>query len=549
MSFTKKQINRNRSGAALIVSMIFVLIFSALAVSMASLSGTNVQLSDNQHKVNLTFSAALSALECGKYIISNTPTVSTTENTVTTSQADATWNRLCANVQAQDWVNNQATVTADEIVTPTVNFGQPNTSFQIKFYRSDTHTIALEGVGYAADAGTVTNLDNGAQYSGISRRAGINLNIKKQSEVLEYAVASKSRIIITGDSTVEGNMYSTWDKPDTETPYSVSSASKINGSLNTVTDKSKFDPGDDDYVGYTLETLDENGDPMFDEEGNRIYSPGDMVQGQHEGINYDEPIMPMSGFSASDYDTSSYKDQTTEISESDTTVQEYFPHEPGDYSTRSGWDSKRLDRHVYENETFTNVRLPKDTNALFKNCTFEGVTFVECDENTGWRSKGNNVRFDDCAFNGTIVSDVPDDLEWKDNVLYFTGSATFNNEYMEEATILAPNFNVNIGNTQVLEEGSESVLTGLIVGGIVDVRGNANIDGTILSMFDPSDLLASGSYGTNIGFSDENNEAGIPEDIGTIHIHPNPGRLLPSGITTPIVIEAVKGTYSEMACL
>jgi hypothetical protein len=41
-----------RRGAVLIISMIFVLIFSALAVSMATMSGTNLQLADNQRKAD-----------------------------------------------------------------------------------------------------------------------------------------------------------------------------------------------------------------------------------------------------------------------------------------------------------------------------------------------------------------------------------------------------------------------------------------------------------------------------------------------------------------
>ena len=40
---------RNR-GSVLIMSLIFLLVFSALAVSMAAMSGNNVQLADNQRK-------------------------------------------------------------------------------------------------------------------------------------------------------------------------------------------------------------------------------------------------------------------------------------------------------------------------------------------------------------------------------------------------------------------------------------------------------------------------------------------------------------------
>jgi hypothetical protein len=227
----------------------------------------------------------------------------------------------------------------------------------------------------------------------------------------------------------------------------------------------------------------------------------------------------MSGFDYTDYDTSSYKDETTEIPESETTVQEYFPHKPGDYTARESWSSRKLERHIYENQTFTNKRLPTNRNALFKNCTFEDAFFVESD--TSRTSNVNNVRFENCNFNGSIITDVPDDFRWMHNVLYFTGSATFDNTYMEEATILAPNFNVN-------------------------VRGNANIDGTILSMYDPGPLgNVAAQYGTNVGFSDENNEAGIPEDVGTIHIHPNADGLLPIGIKSNIMLVPEQQSYAE----
>ena len=80
-----------RRGAALIISMIFVLVFSALAVSMATLAGTNVQVASNQHKVNLALSAAQSGLECGKYIVATVTLDETGYNYVTDAQANKVW--------------------------------------------------------------------------------------------------------------------------------------------------------------------------------------------------------------------------------------------------------------------------------------------------------------------------------------------------------------------------------------------------------------------------------------------------------------------------
>ncbi len=67
MAPVKKSVWLNRRGAVLIISMIFVLIFSALAVSMATLSGTNVQLASNQHKVDCAFASTESGQEAMRY--------------------------------------------------------------------------------------------------------------------------------------------------------------------------------------------------------------------------------------------------------------------------------------------------------------------------------------------------------------------------------------------------------------------------------------------------------------------------------------------------
>ena len=64
---TKKRINPNRKGAVLIIAMIFVLIFSALAVSMATMSGMNIQIASNQHKVDCALGSAASGLEVQRF--------------------------------------------------------------------------------------------------------------------------------------------------------------------------------------------------------------------------------------------------------------------------------------------------------------------------------------------------------------------------------------------------------------------------------------------------------------------------------------------------
>ena len=89
------------------------------------------------------------------------------------------------------------------------------------------------------------------------------------------------------------------------------------------------------------------------------------------------------------------------------------------------------------------------------------------------------------------------------------------------------------------------MLTGAIIGGIVDVRGNAQIYGTIVSMCDTTQW--SSGYVTNIGatLNDGGSETTELGDIGVIDITPRQDQMLPSGIRTPIVITPMQNTYSE----
>jgi hypothetical protein len=58
--------------------MIFVVIFSALAVSMATMSGTNVQLASNQHKVNCALTSTESGQEVMRYWLTDVTMPSST---------------------------------------------------------------------------------------------------------------------------------------------------------------------------------------------------------------------------------------------------------------------------------------------------------------------------------------------------------------------------------------------------------------------------------------------------------------------------------------
>ncbi|HOK66642.1 MAG TPA: hypothetical protein PK054_06135 [Anaerohalosphaeraceae bacterium] len=627
-------------GVAILAAMIFIVIFTAFSVGILSMASANLQVSGNHQKANMALNAALSGLEYAKWIAAKTPTGSPTHiNTVTDEQADTVWTNLCAQVGGS--VDTLEGGGGQQVATDWIEY-LDGSSFRIRFVRynddPDTADVRENLTIYVECQG---------QHKGLNRTVAMQMRITKDAQVLNYAIAGRGRMWLAGNTTIHGDIYSSWNKANIS-PFNMTDDSVVEGSLNTVLPwqtllnqsyqmqtfacdengnlrlsdgktlkkstgylydesgrvitNSSGTPLNILSLKFKIENglnvaTDTSGNPIigyvngqsvgpvvygnpveaFDADGNRIYGSSDELKGTYETVNYSQPDQTnMPGLSINDYYDASgnsltalhYKSQIPtsnavvsgsriengKLSTSSVpTVTEYFPHAPlasGGYSVAASSSSLKLTRYKYENKTLRNVVISGGTNALFKNCTFEGILYVDCSTSgpTSTTSTYNNIRFENCTFNGTIVTNVPKNLNsgwWQRNCLYFTGEATFNNTSgYQEATILAPHFNVNLGNTNPTQS-ENNVLTGAIVGGIVDVRGNAQIYGTIISMADTTAYTS--GYVTNIGAteSDGGSETTEAGDIGVIEITPNEEQMLPSGITTPIVLKPLKNTYEE----
>ena len=575
MSAARKFENRSK-GSTLILSMIFVLVFSALAVSLATISGANVQVASNQHKINTALYAAQSGLECGKYLVKTVLLDWTPRNSVSDDEADEAWSDLCVHVATRGLDGKTVAYDANELTIQGMQLDGSDATFTVRFHRdaSDRRIIALQSTG---------------AHDGASRTVGITMAITKDREVLSYAVASRGRIWLDEGSVVHGPLFSTWNRPEVGPGIETSPGTAVYGTVGTVISLADFQAngiqmetlGDNDnamfYFGVsafddegnpvsdTYGPVDDDGylldldlNPIYDEDGNRVfkdydlryYSSDDHIKGYHEDILYDVPFnSDMPGMQREDYDTSDYKAMCSEIGSHSSTTTEYFPHAEGNYSQPRNSSSFQYSRRVYENQTFSNVRVPQGKHALFKNCTFEDVLFIETRVNYyNHSSYTNNIRFEDCTFNGVIVTDVPTSTDhyswWMRNALTFTGASVFNNtSSIQEATVLAPNFNVNIGSTAQVGDTSNSIIKGAVAGGIVDVYGNATIHGTIISMYDTS--AHSSGYITNIGDREDGGSESYGTIEGQIEITPDPDQMLPSGITSPIIIQPNQNTYSE----
>lgn len=303
------------------------------------------------------------------------------------------------------------------------------------------------------------------------------------------------------------------------------------------------------------------------------------------------------------------------------------------------------ERPVYEDMTFTNVRIPMGTNALFVNCVFVGVTYIEsrtdC-EHPDWnyagalqwddadgdgviesgelttkfpgvppqeaidagdivadtRTVSNNIRFHDCTFLGSIAGDrIGEYTHWR-NKVQMTGNSRFyldpeDADLVEEidggnadaetwqtalegideddrielskSSMLMPGWSMDVGNfaNEVGVDPADTAkvkLKGVIIAGILDVRGTAEIFGTLLMTFRPVDgegpLYYGGqtdAFNTTIGYfgpADGDSEGVDPDDagfegFGEIRLRYDPDALLPDGIPWPISVEAVPETYLE----
>lgn len=284
---------------------------------------------------------------------------------------------------------------------------------------------------------------------------------------------------------------------------------------------------------------------------------------------------------------------------------EVVEHEAVPFGAAYPYD--HYDRPVYRNMTFTNVRIPKGTNALFQNCTFIGVTFIETETDTNdpnynyagmqeadgtpkhpdkyvlidpdqpdtednreynTKNLANNIRFDNCVFEGSVVSDSAQQLAQVRNKIAFTGRTQFNvdssahltddeKRIFRRSALLAANYSVELGTYIAPHDSQETVyMTGTIVAGVLDIRGRADIRGTILTTFEPQEDVGpvlgetSPQFNTTLGYfsSDDGDlEAEVPNNgLGLIRLTYDPNLPLPDGILGPIEMRGQAATYREI---
>ncbi|MFO0857147.1 MAG: hypothetical protein U0640_07310 [Phycisphaerales bacterium] len=235
---------------------------------------------------------------------------------------------------------------------------------------------------------------------------------------------------------------------------------------------------------------------------------------------------------------------------------------------------------------------------------------------TDTKAYSNNLRFHNCLFVGSIVSDSPISYSQSRNKIQFTGSTRFAQTHPDypnttgynpqtadraqiaRSSMMLPGYSVDLGTFNSPQ--SQSVqLKGAIVAGVLDIRGNADIDGALLLTFRPQegqfplvDVMGNAignpaSFNTTLGYfgPDDGDEESLdpntlptvggvkivgydtngdgladapasgPQPAGStavpfngygqVSLRWNPNMQLPNGIMLPMQFVPVTGSYRE----
>jgi Tfp pilus assembly protein PilX len=188
MTRAGKSVHSKNRGAVLILSMIFLVIFSAMAVSMATLSGTNVQLADNQRNADRARACAESGFDVIRFWLNQ---VSIPGTTLETDRFNQVVGSLQNELTTSCITNIAPSYDGATITIPSVTLDSSNaSSFSSTITPLDTETIRIDVTG---------------TYGSITRtiRAMYNFN-ERANNVFDFGVATKGPLSLSGNIELEG---------------------------------------------------------------------------------------------------------------------------------------------------------------------------------------------------------------------------------------------------------------------------------------------------------------------------------------------------------
>jgi hypothetical protein len=384
---------KNRKGAVLLLSMIILAIIAAWAVSISTMTDTNVQLAENQRKVNLARTSAESGLDIlrfwlGRVYMPGDTAPNERFNYLATHLKNDLEENGISNIPIFIDVNVISIAGQNNPVLLNSSTGQ---CFSAKIQTTDNiNVLRMDVTGYAGD---------------INRTIRVNYNLGTRAHtVFDYGVATKGALELQGSAEIDGNI-------DLDAGVYIESENDANA-LSII--------GNSHIAGDVDIT---NPDAIVLLQGKKASIGGET--GQAAIDNHVTRGAPPVDFPVP--------------------IPTYFEH----YVTNT-YDPNNV------SDEYENVKIPPEANPIFASVTLKGVVFIEVPNivtftgNTeitgiivGNGSLSDNSRTNLISFLGTVnsypVTDLPDEpqfAELKNETGTFLLAPGFSTSFLGDFTTL-----------------------------------------------------------------------------------------------------------------
>jgi len=409
-------------GSALIISMIFLAIFSSMAVGMFTMSSKNIQMTDNHHKANIAQGSALSGLEVMGYWLSQ---VSMPGTVATSARFDYIINFVQTDLASNSISNISTTYDSSVLSIANVDLdGSGDNYFSATIQSIDPNRMRMQITG---SSGTITRtITVDYRYD------------RRDTSAFDYGIATKGPLYLKG-------------KVDLD----------LNGPNVAITSGVHIE-SDDDTVLTII------GNSQIADNVNVTNSDGEVIlQGNNASIGGE------TGQDAIDNHVTLGAD-ATDFPYPDTSYFEQYVQNVIDSGTDTSTDI-----------TFENVRIAAGTNPTFSgDVTLEGIVFIETPNVVTFTGNASVVGI--IVGDGDVNDDSEtNQIEFTGNVTSLPVSALpdeaqFSGIKNETGTfIMAPGFSVSMG-------GNFTTTNGGIAANGISFSGNAGgtISGSIINYSD-----------------------------------------------------------------
>ncbi len=180
--------HEGRRGSALLLSLVFIVVFSAMAIGMASMSGSNVQVAKNQRMLDNTRGCAESGLEVLRYWVSRVELSGTTAPGLRFQQLGTA---LQNTLSAAGVTNITPVCDGNAITISSVTLGSSsNQSFTAMFSKISDDNVRLDVTGH---------------YGPITRTIRTNYIFDtRANNVFDFGVASRGPVSLFGNIDLTG---------------------------------------------------------------------------------------------------------------------------------------------------------------------------------------------------------------------------------------------------------------------------------------------------------------------------------------------------------